>query len=318
VGATITRALSRRQPLVSKDWNPGDASAPVPSYLAVLPLYSGATATGALVITGDERDPLTALDDSFLLALGQHVGAALERSELLRRLAERTRELERLSVRVLRQHEAERRKISLELHDETAQLLAAVKMQVGLLQETSDAELRARLDRVLGLIDAGIRSIRRLSFELRPPLLDDVGFLPALRALVEDFSQRTDLAVTLDAPVSALPLSDEAEVALFRALQEALSNVARHARATRIDVSIVVDDRMVQLRVRDNGRGLTTALDENGSESGHAGLAGMRERVGALGGKVTVRPGEGAGVEVEVRVPQAARASDASALQVAT
>jgi signal transduction histidine kinase len=280
----------------------------VTSYLAVLPLFSGRSVTGALVITGDERDPFTALDDDFLLALGQQVGAALERSELLRRLADRTRDLERLSVSVLQQQEAERRKISLELHDETAQLFAAVKMQVGLLQETSDAELRARLGRVLALIDAGIHSIRRVSSDLRPPLLDDLGFLPALRALVEDFSERTRLAVTLDEPSAPLRLTDEVEVALFRALQEALSNVARHARATRVSVSIAADVDSVRMVIRDDGRGLSSAIVDGAPTNAHVGIAGMRERVGAVGGHVTIRPGAGRGVEVEIRVPTASGA----------
>jgi signal transduction histidine kinase len=303
VRETMARALSRREPVVSRSWGRGNGRA-APSYLAVLPLFSETAVTGALVITGDERDPFTALDDSFLLALGRQVGAALERSDLLRRLADRTRDLERLSVSVLRQQEAERRKISLELHDETAQLFAAVKMQVSLLQESSDAELRGRLDRILGLIDAGIHSIRRVSSDLRPPLLDDLGILPAIRALVEDFSERAQLGVTLDVTPTRLRLSDEAEVALFRALQEALSNVARHARATSVDVSLTVDNDVVHLRVRDDGLGLSSGVVDGVPENAHLGIAGMRERVIAVGGQVTMRSATRRGVEVDIRLPQ--------------
>jgi signal transduction histidine kinase len=301
---TIAQAITRREPVVTRASRNGRNG--IPSYLAVLPLFSGIDVTGALVITGDERDPFTALDDAFLLALGQQVGSALERSDLLRRLHERTRDLERLSVSVLQQHEAERRKISLELHDETAQLFAAVKMQVALLQETSDAALRTRLGHVLALIDAGIQSIRRVSSDLRPPLLDDLGFLPAIRALVDDFSQRTGLAVALDGPSAPARLSDEAEVALFRALQEALSNVARHARATRIDVSLDVDDDSVRLLVRDDGRGLSSAIIDGIPGNAHVGIAGMRERLAAVGGEVAVRNASAGGVEVEIRVPNTA------------
>jgi signal transduction histidine kinase len=303
----IASALSRREPVVTKRWSSNGTSHVPQSYLAVLPLFSGPAVTGALLITGDERDPFTALDDTFLLALGRQVGAALERSDLLRRLADRTRDLERLSVSALRQHEAERRKISLELHDETAQVFAAVKMQLGLLQETSDDELRARLDRVLSLIDAGIHSIRRVSSHLRPPLLDDLGFIPALRALVDEFSQRTDLVVALQAPTAPLPLSDEAEVALFRALQEALSNVARHARASRVEVSFVVEAGAVQLVVRDDGRGLASPIVDGMPENARVGLSGMRERVIAIGGQLTVRPGKARGVEIEIAIPRAGR-----------
>lgn len=303
---SIARALSRREPVVTKNGAPNGTQREPPLYLAILPLFSATTVTGALVITGDERDPFTALDENYLLALGRQVGAALERSDLLRRLADRTRDLERLSVSVLHAHEAERRKISLELHDETAQLLAAVKMQLGVLQETSDAELRSRLDRVLTLVDAGIHSIRRVSSDLRPPLLDDLGFVPALSALIDGFSQRTGILVTFQTPVTAPRLSDEAEVALFRALQEALSNVARHARAARVEVCLTQTDRELRLIVRDNGRGLTSPIVDGLPADAHDGISGMRERAIAVGGDLAVRPAPAGGLEVEISVPYSA------------
>jgi len=305
VASALTAALARGEPRVSRTAAANGASGGgrPQSYLAVLPLFSGSAVSGALVMTGDERDPFTALDDSFLLALGRQVGAALERSDLLRRLADRTRDLERLSVSVLHQHEAERRKISLELHDETAQLFAAVKLQLGVLQEASDPEARVRLERVLSLVDAGIHSIRRVSSELRPPLLDDLGFLPALRALAEDFSQRTGLAVNFRTPVRPLRLSDEAQVALFRTLQEALSNVARHARATRVDVVLSTDDATVKLEIRDDGRGFSAPVVDGLPANAHAGMTGMRERAIAVGGDLDARSAGSGGVEVEIRVP---------------
>ncbi|MEX2152687.1 MAG: GAF domain-containing sensor histidine kinase [Gemmatimonadaceae bacterium] len=303
VSSALTAALTRGEPRVSRAAAANGASGGPQSYLAVLPLFSGSAVSGALVMTGDERDPFTALDDSFLLALGRQVGAALERSDLLRRLADRTRDLERLSVSVIHQHEAERRKISLELHDETAQLFAAVKLQLGVLQEASDPDARVRLERVLSLVDAGIHSIRRVSSELRPPLLDDLGFLPALRALVEEFSQRTGIAVNFRTPVTPLRLSDEAEVALFRTLQEALSNVARHASATRVDVLLSPEDATVRLEIRDDGRGFSAPVVDGLPANAHAGMTGMRERAIAVGGDLEARAGRSGGVEVEIRVP---------------
>jgi signal transduction histidine kinase len=273
------------------------------AYVAVLPLFSGTTPTGALAITGDERDPFTALDDDFLLALGRHVGAALERSDLLRRLAERTKELEVLSGSVLHQHEVERRKISLELHDETAQLFAAVKMQVALLQETASPDQRAKLERVLALIDAGIHSIRRISSDLRPPLLDDLGLLPALRALADEFSQRTGIAVAFDGPQVAVDLPEDAEVALFRALQEALSNVARHAGAARVEVTVAPTPDEVRMTVRDDGRGLSEEIVDGVPVNARLGLSGMRERIASTGGTVRLSSPRGGGAVVEIRVP---------------
>jgi signal transduction histidine kinase len=162
----------------------------------------------------------------------------------------------------------------------------------------------ARLDQVLGLIDTGIRSIRNVTNDLRPSLLDDLGLLPALRSLVAEFSERSGMRVGLAAPATLPLLSEEAELALFRALQEALSNVLRHARARSVDVGISVSRDGVLLEVRDDGRGFTSdTAPERLERAGHMGLAGMRERIGALGGTVRFQGEPGAGALLEVRVP---------------
>jgi signal transduction histidine kinase len=273
---------------------------PLPAlYAAALPVFRGSTVAGVLVILGDARDPFTALDDRFLVALGQQVGAALENAELYRRLRVRTAELERLSLRMVQQHEEQRRALSYHLHDETAQVFAAVKMQLGILRESTDPAGAERLDRVLRLVDSGIQSIRNLTNDLRPSLLDDLGLLPALRALAADFSDQTGIRVTVEAPAALLPLPDEAELALFRALQEALSNVARHAQATSVAVRLeVTGDAAVRLCVRDDGRVRATV----GALEGHGrmGLAGMRERITALGGTLSVHAAADGGVELTV------------------
>ena len=140
---------------------------------------------------------------------------------------------------------------------------------------------------MLGLIDTGIRSIRNVTNDLRPSLLDDLGLLPALRSLVADFAQRSGIRIELNAPAVMPPLSREAELALFRALQEGLSNVLRHAGARSVDVAhnALAGDE-VQLRVSDDGRGPPDLSPERLELAGHMGLAGMRERITALGGTV--------------------------------
>jgi len=249
------------------------------------------------------RNPFTALDDDFLLALGQQVGAALEQFELDRQLAARTTALERLSARMVRQHEDERRRLSRELHDETAQVFSAVKMQLESLRSSLVPAAAPRLDRLLSLVDQGIASIRQVTSDLRPSLLDDLGLVPALRSLITDFNDRNGLLVTLTAPESVPPLSPDAELALFRALQEALSNVARHAGATAVDVLLQVDPEQLVIRVHDNGRGFPTLRDGQLRESeGRMGLTGMRERMHALGGVVELRNDE-LGAEVTMRLP---------------
>ena len=297
--AVLARALDSGRPQASDEWSGGVAGAY--PYAAVLPLLRDQAVIGALVLVGEARDPFTALDDSFLVALGQQVGAALENADLYRRLETRTVELARLSARMVEQHEEERRRLSRELHDETAQVFSAVKMELGVLREGVAPAQAARLDQVLELIDTGIRTIRNVTNDLRPSLLDDLGLLPALRSLVAEFTERSGIRAEFAAPAALPPLSTEAELALFRALQEALSNVLRHAGARSVDIGLSVDQDGLLLEVRDDGRGFPTdTAPERLERMGHMGLAGMRERIGALGGTVRLRgePGEGALLEV--------------------
>jgi signal transduction histidine kinase len=273
-------------------------------YEAVLPIFRGSEVSGALVITGDARDPFAALDERFLVTLGQQVGAGLANADLTRRLHARTVELAHLSARMVEQHEEERRRLSRELHDETAQVFSAVKMELGVLREGAPGATADRLAHVLAMVDTGIRGIRSVVHSLRPSLLDDLGLLPALRSLTTEFAQRSGLTVDLEAPVTLGSLSKDAELALFRALQEALANVARHAEASAVRIRIREAGGSLELTVQDDGRGLPNGITPASIERpGHMGIAGMRERIGALGGTVTVEARPGAGVLLRVQLP---------------
>ena len=302
--AVLGRAIQTRRPQFSGDWADDVPGGSAYAYAAVLPILREQGVVAALVLVGHARDPFTALDESFLLALGHQVGAALENADLYGRLETRTVELARLSARMIEQHEEERRRLSRELHDETAQVFSAVKMELGVLRDTAQPSEAARLDHVLALIDTGIRSIRSVTNDLRPSLLDDLGLLPALRSLVADFGERSGIRTGLAVPSALPPLSREAELALFRALQEALSNVLRHANARTVDIGISINPEGVLLQVSDDGRGLPTGVAAESLElQGHMGLAGMRERITALGGSVRLRGRAGAGALLEVLVP---------------
>ena len=298
----ISAALQRGAPVVSHDWrDPGNDRAF--AYAAALPLVRDEHAIGALVFVGDESDPFTALGDEFLHALGQQVGGALANADLTARLEAHAAALERLATRMVQQHEQERRRISLELHDETAQMFAAVKLQLGVLRESLTPELQPRLDRVLELVDAGMRSIRSVTRDLRPPLLDDLGLAAALRAVVSGFTERTGLPASFDAPATLPAIGAEGELALFRALQEALSNVARHAQASRVDVEVGIDDASLRLEVRDDGRGLGGRSEEVAFGNGRMGLTGMRERLVTVGGTLALSANAGGGLRLVARLP---------------
>ena len=191
----------------------------------------------------------------------------------------------------------------MDTHRQTAQVFSAVKMELELLRGQVPDIAAPRLERLLGLVDKGIRGIRSVVNDLRPSLLDDLGLLPALRSLVADFGERSAIRITLDAPPGLPPLSKDAELAVFRALQEALSNVVRHANAKAVSVQIAVRGRALTLVVADDGTGPHTTDTALLEREGHMGLTGMRERIAALGGSVRFDGQPGAGARVEVQVP---------------
>ncbi len=274
-------------------------------FAAVLPIEERGAESGgsALVIVADDHVPFAALDADFLTAVGRQMGGTLENSRLYGALQQRTADLERLSTRVMLQQEEERRHLSRELHDETAQLLSAVKMELAILREVVPEPHTSRVDDALALTDAGIRSIRAVMHDLRPSLLDDLGLVPALRSVATAFAQRSGTEVRLDLPPAPdFPvLDDGADLAFYRALQEALSNIGRHANASIVDIALRAVDGSVRLTVIDDGCGLP--VRQNGSANSGMGLIGMRERFASLGGSVQLRANPRGGAQLDVSLP---------------
>jgi signal transduction histidine kinase len=280
------------------------------AYTAALPVLGDEGAMGALVVVGEARDPFTVLDNRFLLAFGQQVGAALANEELHRSLGARSAELERLQARMVRQHEEERERLWRALHDETAQVLAALNLQLGLVEERGDPAIAPALERAKTLVGEGIKSIRAVTRNLRPMALDDLGLLPSLRALARDFEgpEGPDgrkgpdaFEVVFEAPESVPTLAADAEVALYRALQEALANAVRHGGGGRVRVRLQAEPERVTLTVTDNGPGFPP--DAAGRLRSRGGLAGIRERITALGGDFAFGNVNGGGARVSVRLP---------------
>jgi signal transduction histidine kinase len=256
------------------------------------------------VVAGDTRDPFAALDDSFLVSLGTQLGSALDAAELVARLQDRTAALERLSTRVVRHDEDERRRLSRELHDETAQVFSALKLQLGLLQERSDPVAQNGLARSLSLLDEGMRSIRNVTEMLRPAVLEELGLVPAMRSLITDFTNRSHTNVVADLPSEDWHLGSDVELALYRALQESLTNAMRHAEAKSIRVNLARSEDAVSLTVADDGAGLQEPpsiplLQLNGKR----GLSGMHDRVTALGGTLDLTVQPSGGLQLQVRLP---------------
>jgi signal transduction histidine kinase len=239
------------------------------------------------------------------MAERKQVEEALRRTkaELESLVEQRTAALRQLSSRLLRLQDTERRRIARELHDSLGQCLVGLKLNVDMLRQSPGREeLWSEAER---LMQQSISEVRTLSYLLYPPTMDAGGIASAARWYVEGFGQRSGLKVTLDAPKDLGRLPEAIELALFRALQEALTNVHRHSGASEAHVSISEDAEQVVLEVKDNGRGIPAKLLSHFYATGAGmgvGLAGIRERAWELGGKLKVES-DGRGTLVRVAIP---------------
>jgi PAS domain S-box-containing protein len=215
-------------------------------------------------------------------------------------------ELRELSARVLEAREEEKTMIARELHDELGQLLTALKMDLAMVRDRlpeGDGELRERAARMDALLDRTVNSVRRISAELRPLMLDDLGLADGIAWLVDDFSARSSVRTTLTMPEGGGLEGLERNVAntLYRVLQESLTNVARHAGAQHAWIALVAEGNHVRLEVEDDGRGIG---EEDLTRPRSLGLKGMRERVRYLGGTLEIGRAVRGGTRIAARVPR--------------
>jgi len=196
----------------------------------------------------------------------------------------------------LKAQEAERKRVAQELHDEVGQALTAVMLQIGRLAKKAPSDLGDELNEALETTRASLEDVRRIAKQLRPEALDDLGLVPALNALVGTFAERTGLQIHSRLPESVPPISDDAELVVFRVAQESLTNAARHAETTRVDLSLERNGRSIVLRVRDYGGGI------DGTRPG-SGIRGMRERALLIGADLSIATVAGGGTEVSLALP---------------
>ena len=232
-----------------------------------------------------------------------------EHDRLAARLREGQTHFRRIARSVWRVQEEERGRFARELHDGVGHnLTAMLHLLAGALASLPDRpgleRTRSDLARVQAVAESTLQDTRALSRLLRPQILDDLGLEPALRWLVRSFSQTHGLDVTLGYHASSTTVDRDRSTLVFRIVQEALANTARHSGATRVDVVFASGERDAELSVRDNGRGCDPqAALERGSEGGSSGLGGMRDRARLFGGTLSVDSAPGDGFCVSVRFP---------------
>lgn len=236
-------------------------------------------------------------DAAFLESLGNNAAVAIENARLVMSLDLKTEQIKRLSQDHVRRLEEERQHIARELHDETGQVLIGLKLRLqvlgGLLsEEQSDA--KKELAELRGQLNQATIQLKDLAKRLRPPTLDELGFEASVRELVSDFRRRANHTVHLDFD-SSPQVSKDAETALYRIVQECLTNVAKHANATRVDITFAVAGHQQVLRITDDGVG----FDPNRSAKGF-GHVGIRERVAMLDSQINVLSEIGQGTTIEI------------------
>jgi signal transduction histidine kinase len=221
------------------------------------------------------------------------------------RTQESERNLRALSERLINVQENERMRVAREIHDDLGQALTALKMDViGLLEKTAHpAEAAPMVERILRTIDSTVTAVQRIASELRPSVLDDLGLFAAIESEARVFEERSGIECELSVPDEPPDVDKAAATAIYRIVQEALTNVARHSNASRVEIRVRERADELLLEIRDDGRGIASG-DVFDPES--LGLAGIRERADMLGGTARIEGVPGRGTIVSIRMPLAA------------
>ncbi|PKA14644.1 GAF domain-containing sensor histidine kinase [Leptospira haakeii] len=247
-------------------------------------------------------------DPSFFEAvshISSQIGRVFERRDAENHLKTSGEQLRALSARLQEVREEERLLVAREIHDELGQLLTVLKIDLTLLKNNfqkskgSDSVVSELLS-MIKVADSGIESVQRIATELRPLILEDLGLLEGIEWYAKDFEKRTGIRCEIKIPAGILSLEKDASIALFRIFQEALTNAARHSKASLIQVSCLEEGRFLILKIQDNGIGIDP---KKINQSKSLGLIGMRERAVVLGGEVSISGGFGKGASVIVKIP---------------
>lgn len=255
---------------------------------------------GSLIPVEIGLSPLVINEDSFVVAIIRDISKRKQEEEKSR-LSQQ--QLHELSTYLLSMQEKERADISRTIHDDLGQMLTGLKMDIFWLQkrlEPDQKQLIEKTESMTQLIDTGIQSVRQIATELRPGLLDHIGLEAAVEWQLQEFQKRTEIGCTMISTLNEDTLDDAITTTAFRILQEALTNVSRHAQASLVEVTLKATATELLMHVHDNGRGIR----ENELNNPRAiGLLGMRERASMVNGKVEIQGIIDKGTTLSLRLP---------------
>ncbi|HWO70184.1 MAG TPA: ATP-binding protein [Actinomycetota bacterium] len=270
----------------------------------VAPAARGGRPLALLGVAWDPPRPLGRPERDLLASVAGLVAVAIENAELLERLREEEQALEGTLKKTLAAQEEERRRVARELHDDASQLLHALLMNLGLLEDrVVERPIRERLRALKALAEQASRNLEKLLLDLRPALLDELGLVAALRWYVSQAREAWEVPIELE--VSRVPrLPSHVETAAFRIVQEAVGNALRHARPRTVRVRVGADGERLAIAVEDDGSGFDVAAASARARRGEvAGLLGMRERAELLGGVLRIESSPGSGTKVWAEIP---------------
>jgi len=259
----------------------------------VVPIWISGQVEGLLYVENRAERPFTDADEAILTRLADHAAVAIQNASLYHRL-------QVLSGRLMDVQEAERRHLARELHDEIGQLLTGLRFTLD-LREPGVPALTRRLEEARGLVEELLDRVRALSLDLRPSILDDLGLLPALLGHIERYTSQTKVQVRLEHHGLDRRFDPETETGVYRIVQEALTNVARHSGVDEVTVRLWANHEVLGVQVEDHGRGFDPEPVLAGGRN--AGLAGLRERASLLSGHLTVESRPGGGVRLTAELP---------------
>jgi signal transduction histidine kinase len=277
------------------------------TYHASVPLKSKDKVLGIINVAGDGRrksPPFTEGELQLLTAIGQQIGVAVENAALYEELHQKESLRGQLLEKVITVQEEERKRIARELHDETGQALTSLMIGLKVLEGAASLqEVQEKVSQLRAVAAQTLDGVHRLAVELRPSVLDDLGLVAAMQRYVKDWGENCGLSVDFQVAGLDRRLSPQVETTVYRVVQEALTNVARHAKAQSVSLLLEYQGDSVVCIVEDDGRGFDVRRVLKANDKRRLGLYGMQERISLVGGKLVVESTAGVGTTVFVDIP---------------